>query len=1003
MIRGLALRFLFLTLPLFLPNAYAGPMEEKPSLDYALDVSFDLPASKIQGVAKIEVKKDMPLRVRRGDLRFSEVLVGDQALSISERDEAILITPVRDTLLEIHFSGIFKSSGASSSSIGKAPGGSENVIDSRGISLTRVWYPEVNAMAMYRLRVTLPEGFEAISEGETIQKITAGGKTAFSFRFPHPLDSLHLIAGDRYAIVQDFYKHIPIFAYFFREDEDRAKTYIEYTKRYLSLYEKLLGNFPYARFSIVEHFLPAGVSMPTFTVLGQEVIRLPFIVETSLGHEILHQWFGNFIYVDEAGGNWSEGLTTYLADHLYEEEKGRGSEYRKGLLIGYQSYVNARNEFPLKDFLSPLDRASRAIGYGKAAMVFHMLKNQVGEENFFKSLRSVVKEMGFRRVSWRDLQRSFELQCHNDLSWFFDPWVTEKGMVELKIDGVNIRPKGPQFEVEIVVSKKPGGQRILLPITFHLPDGKKKQLFRLDQEKNDLKALLDDMPMKITLDEDYDIARILADPEFPPVIARLLGAEEKTVVLPESQEENYSEVIEFFSKEGAAVTEGGKIGEESLPGHSLIVLGDGNPVMEKLYGRAGDGTPFSLEVRKNPWNPKTVVGFLRGTSRQEIQAAFPKIFHYGKYSRVAFQEGRNTEKKIAPSQQGIVKEIAREPIGVDPSQFVDLSQIIPRISEKKIIYVGEGHNQFSHHWVQLEIIRRLHRLGKKVAIGMEMFQKPFQEAIDAYIQQRINEKEFLRRTEYFQRWRFDYLLYRPILAFARSAGIPVVALNLSQEIVEKVGRWGIDSLSPEEKLQVPAQMDFADAAYRQRIREAFQAHPDFKERNFDFFYQAQVLWDETMAEAIDEFLRNNPDRQMIVLAGNGHLSFGSGIPQRVYRRNELPFSILLNDAEVERNAADFLLYPGSLAWEPSPKLMVFLRVEKGRVTIEGFSKESVSEKAGLQKGDRILALDNTPVSSLADIRLELLYKTKENPVKVKIQREIPDAVPTEMEFEVHVQ
>jgi hypothetical protein len=162
-------------------------------------------------------------------------------------------------------------------------------------------------------------------------------------------------------------------------------------------------------------------------------------------------------------------------------------------------------------------------------------------------------------------------------------------------------------------------------------------------------------------------------------------------------------------------------------------------------------------------------------------------------------------------------------------------------------------------------------------------------------------------------------------------------------------------------LQAPAtrssEGSFADPVYRQRIREAYQAHPDFKERGFDFFYQAQVLWDEAMAEAIDRFLRHNPDRQMVVLAGDGHLSFGSGIPQRVSRRNGFAFSILLNGEDVEKNAADYLLYPGSLSWESTPKLMVFLKEEEGRVVIERFSPGNVSEKAGLQKGDRILALD----------------------------------------------
>ena len=106
--------------------------------------------------------------------------------------------------------------------------------------------------------------------------------------------------------------------------------------------------------------------MPTYTVLGKAAVRLPFIPETSLGHEILHQWFGNSVYVDYRAGNWCEGLTTFLADHFYEEEEGRGREYRKGVLIDFQSYVNDKNAFPLKAFTERTDAASEAIGYGKA-------------------------------------------------------------------------------------------------------------------------------------------------------------------------------------------------------------------------------------------------------------------------------------------------------------------------------------------------------------------------------------------------------------------------------------------------------------------------------------------------------------------------------------------------------------------------------------------------------------------------------------------------------------
>ena len=101
----------------------------------------------------------------------------------------------------------------------------------------------------------------------------------------------------------------------------------------------------------------------------------------------------------------------------------------------------------------------------------------------------------------------------------------------------------------------------------------------------------------------------------------------------------------------------------------------------------------------------------------------------------------------------------------------------------KIIYVGETHDRFSHHVMELEIIKDLHSRGKKIAIGMEMFQRPFQKVVDDYIEGRIDERAFLKGTEYFKRWGFDYNLYRPILLFARAEKIPVVALNQTQEMV----------------------------------------------------------------------------------------------------------------------------------------------------------------------------------------------------------------------------
>jgi len=370
---------------------------------------------------------------------------------------------------------------------------------------------------------------------------------------------------------------------------------------------------------------------------------------------------------------------------------------------------------------------------------------------------------------------------------------------------------------------------------------------------------------------------------------------------------------------------------------------------------------------------------------------------------MSFKHGENVGKRAETAVRGMVKELAKETTALDVSLIKSLPEVIRQVADKKIIYVGETHDRYSHHLIQLEIIQALHGMGKNVAIGMEMFQRPFQKALDDYLSGRIDERAFLKNSEYFKRWNFDYNLYRPILQFARAEKIPVVALNIQREITQKVGRSGLDSLSEEEKRLIPSRMDFSDATYRERLKKVFQDHSSFQVKNFDFFLQAQILWDETMAESIDLFLKKNPDLQMVVLVGTGHLAYGSGIPKRGASRNGFDYSVLLNDGEWEKDIAHFIVNPAPVPLEGTPRLMIALAEGKGPPVIDGFSHGSVSEKAGLQKGDRILALDQVPVQDADDVRIELLFKKKGDRAKVKILRKELLGGKRDLEFEVTLQ
>ena len=320
------------------------------------------------------------------------------------------------------------------------------------------------------------------------------------------------------------------------------------------------------------------------------------------------------------------------------------------------------------------------------------------------------------------------------------------------------------------------------------------------------------------------------------------------------------------------------------------------------------------------------------------------------------------------------------------SSIDDIAQIL---AAKRVIHVGEAHNKYSHHLAQLDIIRAIHTIHPDLAIGMEMFQQPFQQYLDQYIKGELDETEMLRHTEYFSRWKFDFRLYKPILDYAKEHRIPVIALNIEKEITSKVGDVGIDGLDETESQKIPADIDDSDTRYRRHLQQVFSQHPRGENSDFERFLQVQLLWDEGMAERTAEYLRQYPDRKMVVLAGVGHVAHGMGIPARVKRRINVDSAIVLpGDASpIEPGIADFIIYPRSVALPQAGQMGIFLGDggDKGVEAKELFP-EGAAAKAGVKKGDKIFKINNTSISSHVDIKLALLNMSPGQEVTLHVNR-----------------
>ncbi len=328
-----------------------------------------------------------------------------------------------------------------------------------------------------------------------------------------------------------------------------------------------------------------------------------------------------------------------------------------------------------------------------------------------------------------------------------------------------------------------------------------------------------------------------------------------------------------------------------------------------------------------------------------------------------------------------------DPLVIKLEAAKHLSSVSEDLADKRVVYVGETHAAYEDHLVQLELLRLLHKQDPDLAIGVEWFQARFQNYLDDYIQKRITEKEFLHKTEYYSRWRFDYRLYRPIMQFAREHGIPVLALNASTEVIRAISSGGIEDLPAELQEQLPTSYDFTDTTYEKKLRDVYDIHPE-RSRDFRWFHEAQLTWDETMADNVASYLEENPGQRMIVFAGSGHVSHRHGIPSRVQRRMEVSDAtvITLKGSNLDPGMADYIVVAEEVLLPMQGKLGILLEPADKGVRVSGFTDGSTAKEAGMKVGDVITTVDGQPVATFSDLKYSILDKSPGDRIEVGLQR-----------------
>ncbi|PTR13944.1 hypothetical protein C8R31_10837 [Nitrosospira sp. Nsp2] len=531
------------------------------------------------------------------------------------------------------------------------------------------WYPFLaDKLASYNLTIELPAGQRGIVPGRLVEETeTAEGYRA-RFEFPAPTGGIDLMAGpyvvDTRTVRGAGGKPIQLRTYFHSSIADLAPAYLDSVKGYLGLYESWIGEYPFSEFSVVSSPTPTGFGMPTLTYLGVEVLRLPFIRGTSLGHEVLHNWWGNGVYPDYAQGNWSEGLTTFMADYAYKERESADAarDMRRGWLRDFAALAPGQDK-PLTTFTSRLHGATQIVGYNKAAMLFLMLRDMLGQDTFDRALQTFWREQRFRIASWADLRQAFEKASGQNLGPFFDQWLTRPGAPVLRIaDAALAKPGSGSHRVTVTLEQAEPVYRLRVPVGIRTAESEEVHVLDLESARQAFTVDVRSRPMEIILDPDLRIFRRLMPDEAPPILRQVMvDHRAETILLPENGEARSAAETLAAKMQNRAPKMAMRADDDNLPAVPLLVIGLADQVDAWL---AKHRLPARPDVMKGKGSAQAwtvsrpdgvTLAMVSAADVPSLAALARPLPHYGRQSYVVFDGAKVINRGAWPTRSQVVK------------------------------------------------------------------------------------------------------------------------------------------------------------------------------------------------------------------------------------------------------------------------------------------------------------------------------------------------------------
>ncbi|SPP64899.1 M1 family metallopeptidase [Nitrospira lenta] len=566
------------------------------------------------------------------------------------------------------------------------------------------WYPDLTgSLASYALTVEMPSGWTTVSQGhggteqDCSQPRSDGSCVSLQTWTSGVTEALTLVANRFMVKTRDWKsatgQAVQLATYLFPDDAALADEYLDATVKYLDAYVPLLGPFPFEQFAVVENFFASGLGMPSFTLLGSGSIKRHYTQPYALGHEIVHSWIGNAVWNRPESGNWVEGLTTYLTNYYWHElihDDRQAREQRRLMLQGYSLYVTPQQDYPIAEFQRKSDEKDNAIGYQKAAMVFHQLRMEIGDEAFWRAVKQLIAEYSGRHADWRDLERIFTQSSGRELRWFFEQWIERPGAPAVAIVEAAASPSQQQpgaYTLRVRLTREGGAFRFILPLAIAMNGSTTSVPVALAAEQRDIELVVPAEPLNVSIDPEFMSLQRLKREQMAPVL-NLFVTDQRKAVLPlfPDSATPFKELVARIKAQDAqdptkrttailpmdivALPPSGSVlvvatADRHAQVQSLLAKACGDlatvgPDGFRIAGTAYEGRRMAVLLScHRPEAPGSVVTLLYAMDPAAAAKVARLLFFYGWQSAVVFDEGTVTQRDMWQAFQGM-KEVRRD-------------------------------------------------------------------------------------------------------------------------------------------------------------------------------------------------------------------------------------------------------------------------------------------------------------------------------------------------------